>query len=100
MPDGGEAVSVRAHAQIAELPAAVWDACAASAGPFLSHAFLGALEDSGSATPKTGWQPQHLSVTDSSGAVLGGAPLYLKSHSHGEYVFDWGWAAAYESARG
>jgi predicted N-acyltransferase len=100
MPDGGESVTLRAHSEIADIPAAVWDACAGSGRPFLSHAFLSALEDSGSATPKTGWQPQHLSVTDGTGAVLGVAPLYLKSHSHGEYVFDWGWADAYERAGG
>jgi len=100
MPDGGDSVTLRAHAQIGDITSAAWDACAGTGDPFVSHAFLSALEDSGSATPESGWQPQHLSVTGADGGVLGVAPLYLKSHSYGEYVFDWGWAEAYERAGG
>ena len=68
--------------------------------PFISHAFLSALEASGSATARTGWQPQHLVAETQAGAVLGVVPAYLKSHSRGEYVFDAGWAEAYERAGG
>lgn len=79
-------------------------ATAAQAGvaynPFLSHGFLSALEDSGSATRKTGWAPQHLRLEAPDGTLLGAAPCYLKSHSQGEYVFDYGWADAYQRAGG
>jgi predicted N-acyltransferase len=99
MPDGTDAIAVRVVARIAELPAAEWDALA-GANPFVSHAFLSALEESGSATAETGWLPQHLAIAGRDGRLIGAAPLYLKSHSYGEYVFDWGWADAYERAGG
>ena len=67
--------------------------------PFISHAFLAALEASGSATAKTGWMPQHL-MAERAGDVTGVVPCYLKTHSRGEYVFDRGWAEAYERAGG
>jgi predicted N-acyltransferase len=85
---------------MADIPAAEWDACAGSDNPFVSHAFLAALEDSGSATADTGWLPRHLVVTGEDGKVQACAPLYLKSHSYGEYVFDWGWAEAWQRAGG
>lgn len=91
---------VRVVSRISEVPAAAWDACAGGDNPFVSHAFLDALEASGSATAETGWLPQHLLLEDGSGRLIGAAPLYLKSHSYGEYVFDWGWASAYERAGG
>jgi len=68
--------------------------------PFISHAFLHALEASSSATARTGWQPQHLVAEGADGSVVGVLPCYLKSHSRGEYVFDRGWAEAYEHAGG
>jgi predicted N-acyltransferase len=68
--------------------------------PFLSHAFLSALEDSGSASAKTGWMGHHLLLEDDTGKLLGAVPGYLKSHSQGEYVFDHGWADAFERAGG
>ncbi len=68
--------------------------------PFLSYAFLSAVEDSGCATANTGWQPQHLRLESEDGSLLGAAACYLKSHSQGEYVFDYGWANAYERAGG
>ncbi len=88
------------HPSIASIPADAWDACAGTANPFVSHGFLRALEDSGSAGPRTGWLPQHLSVSDEGGRVLAVAPCYAKSHSYGEYVFDHGWAEAFERAGG
>src|SRR4051795_9229457 len=99
---------IRVLPAIADVPAAAWDACANPTSksedhaynPFISHAFLHALEASGSATARAGWQPQHLVAETDDGAVLGAVPAYLKSHSRGEYVFDAGWAEAYERAGG
>src|SRR5690349_18197080 len=67
--------------------------------PFVSHAFLSALENSGSAIARTGWGPRHL-IARLDGRIAGIVPCYLKSHSQGEYVFDRGWADAYERAGG
>jgi predicted N-acyltransferase len=100
--------------------AAAWDACAnpsvsiaggaapaltesveeSSLNPFTSHAFLSALEDSKSVGGRTGWLPRHLLAETPDGALLAVAPCYVKSHSRGEYVFDRGWAEAYERAGG
>ncbi len=99
MPDGSEAIAVRVVSRIAELPATEWDLLA-GANPFVSHAFLSALEESGSATGETGWRPQHLVIAGRDKRLIGAVPLYLKSHSYGEYVFDWGWADAYQRAGG
>jgi predicted N-acyltransferase len=68
--------------------------------PFISHAFLAALEQSNSVGPRTGWQPQHVLARAADGTLLAAAPCYLKSHSRGEYVFDHGWAEAYARAGG
>lgn len=68
--------------------------------PFISHAFLDCLEASGSASARTGWQPQHLIAEGPDGSIVGAVPCYLKSHSRGEYVFDRGWAEAYERVGG
>jgi len=84
---------------IDELAPERWDACIGADQPFLSHAFLSALEASGSACQDTGWLPLH-AVVEQDGRLLGCAPMYMKSHSYGEYVFDWGWANAYERAGG
>jgi predicted N-acyltransferase len=95
-----DAFVLRIAGSIADVSQADWDACAHSSNPFISHAFLGALEESGSATAETGWLPQHLLLHDRAGALLGCMPCYLKSHSQGEYVFDHGWAEAYLRAGG
>lgn len=100
MPDTGPTLSLTLHRAIAEIPAADWDACAGAGNPFVSHAFLAALEDSGSATGRTGWLPQHAALRDDAGRLLACAPMYAKSHSQGEYVFDYGWANAFERAGG
>ncbi|MGB7671125.1 MAG: peptidogalycan biosysnthesis protein, partial [Pseudolabrys sp.] len=68
--------------------------------PFVSHEFLSSLEESASVGGRTGWQPRHLLAEDARGALLGAAPCYVKSHSRGEYVFDHGWAEAFERAGG
>ncbi|RYE86248.1 MAG: N-acetyltransferase, partial [Hyphomicrobiales bacterium] len=87
-----------------EIPAHVWNSLVPSTdgrpdNPFLDHAFFLALEESGSATRRTGWQPQHVLLKDGE-RPLGLMPLYLKSHSQGEYVFDYGWADAFARAGG
>jgi predicted N-acyltransferase len=84
---------------IAAIDADAWDRLAGG-DPFLSHAFLAALEDSGSVGPGTGWAPAPITIEDQAGALLAAAPAYLKSHSQGEYVFDHGWADAYQRAGG
>lgn len=92
---------------LSQIDAADWDACAcpeAAGGarpidPFTTHRFLKALEDSGSVGAGTGWQPQYLTARIS-GQIIGVAPLYVKSHSQGEYIFDHSWAHAYEQAGG
>ena len=68
--------------------------------PFLSHSFLSALEASKSVGPRTGWQVRHVLVMTADGSLVAAAPCYLKSHSRGEYVFDYGWAEAYANAGG
>jgi predicted N-acyltransferase len=88
------------HAAIGEIAAAEWDACAGTDNPFVSHAFLATLEDSGSANARTGWLPQHAALRDAAGRLVAAAPMYAKSHSYGEYVFDHGWAHAFEQAGG
>jgi predicted N-acyltransferase len=88
------------HRAIAEITPSEWNACAGDANPFVSHAFLAAVEDSGSAGARTGWLPQHAALRDASGQLVACAPMYAKSHSYGEYVFDHGWAQAFERAGG
>lgn len=92
-------LSLSAAASLSAVSAEDWDRCAGAANPFISHAFLSALEDSGAVCAATGWQPQHL-FGRSNGRISGVMPLYLKNHSYGEYVFDWNWAEAYEQAGG
>jgi predicted N-acyltransferase len=76
------------------VPAASWDALSPSGQPFVRHAFLAALEDSGSVGGRSGWQPAHRLWLDERGQPLAAMPAYLKQHSYGEYVFDHGWADA------
>jgi len=90
---------IRFHAAIAELPAAAWDALRTDANPFVSHAFLHALEQSGCIRPDWGWQAHHLGLYEDN-RLVAAAPLYLKGNSHGEFVFDWSWASAWERAGG
>jgi predicted N-acyltransferase len=121
-------ITLEAVSSISQIPAADWDACAnprpalgahngrdtlaspsiainscvdtmSGYNPFVSHAFFSALEASGSATARTGWGPRHL-LARLDGEIAGVVPCYLKSHSQGEYVFDRGWADAYERAGG
>src|SRR5690554_1252716 len=104
MPDDAPTVCLRVVESLSAVDPAQWDACAlapdAAGNPFLSHAFLKALEDSKSVGRRTGWQPQYLLAEAADGTLLGAAPLYVKGHSQGEYVFDHGWAQAFERAGG
>ena len=100
MPDDLEAITVRVVSSLADVDPSAWNACAGNDNPFVGYSFLSALEDSGSATGETGWACQHLIIEDGDDGYLGVAPVYVKSHSYGEYVFDWGWADAYERAGG
>jgi uncharacterized protein len=93
-------LTLRTLRSLKEIAATDWDAQTdVAANPFLKHGFLSALEESGSATAKTGWSPSHLVLEDRK-EVVGVAPCYVKNHSQGEYVFDHGWANAFQSAGG
>lgn len=96
--------AVRVHRRVAEIGREGWEACTSNAeyasNPFISYDFIDALELSGCAVAQTGWAPHHLAVEDEAGQVAAVMPLYLKSHSQGEYVFDHSWADAYQRAGG
>jgi uncharacterized protein len=106
-------ITLEAVSSVSQITAEDWNACAHSAlsaegstddckslyNPFISHAFFSALEISGSASARTGWAPCHL-LARRDDVIVGIVPCYLKSHSQGEYVFDRGWADAYERAGG
>ncbi len=124
-PDGA-AVAVRVVDSVSDVPAEDWDACATSpsvssqidsaasqnesessrsepeetCNPFVTHAFLHSLEASGAVGAEAGWLPQHLVIDRPGGGLRGAMPCYLKNNSFGEYVFDHGWADAYERAGG
>lgn len=100
MPDGTPTLSLSLHSSIHEVGQAEWDLCAGTGNPFTRHAFLACVEDSGSATARTGWLPRHAALRNEAGVLLAAAPMYAKSHSYGEYVFDHGWARAFEQAGG
>lgn len=97
------AITARIAGAIAEIDAIRWDTLAnpnlATLNPFMTHAFLKALEESGSVGEGTGWYPRHLMLEDEAG-IAGLMPMYLKTHSQGEYVFDQSWAEAYHRAGG
>lgn len=93
-------VSARIARGVADVSADAWDACAGHDNPFVSHAFLTALEESGSVGGRSGWQPVPVIIDGDDGAPIAVAPAYAKSHSQGEYVFDHAWADAWERAGG
>ena len=95
-----DAATVRLSDSVGALDKAQWDACAGAENPFICHDFLSILEESGSVGPGTGWSPAPITVSDEAGQLVAAAPAYLKSHSQGEYVFDHGWADAWERAGG
>lgn len=106
-PEGDIQINISVQASLEDIGQADWDACAcpeAAGGaraedPFTTYRFLKALEDSGSVGPGTGWQAQYLSA-ERDGQVIAVAPLFAKSHSQGEYIFDHNWGHAYERAGG
>ena len=100
MADTDPALSMRVAAGLSAVDAGHWDALAGPDDPFLSHAFLTILEESGSVGAGTGWTPAPLLAARADGSLLGAVPAYLKGHSQGEYVFDHNWAEAYEHAGG
>ncbi len=89
---------VKQHASITGIPRADWDALIGSEQPFLRHAYLAALEKSGSIGPETGWIPRILTISHDDGTLAGAVPLFEKHHSNGEFVFDWDWAEAYAAS--
>ena len=109
---GAGDLRVRVATSLKAVPAAAWDACAHPAppdglpsgldreNPFISYAFLRALEESGCVGGRSGWSPAYLLVEDGEDRLLAAAPSFLKSHSQGEYVFDHSWADAYQRAGG
>ena len=92
-PDPHAAIAVRENLVLDRVDAGRWNALARGQ-PLLSHAFLSALHETGCASRSTGWQPRYLGAWAGS-TLVGALPLYVKTHSYGEYVFDWGWADAY-----
>ncbi|WOE75220.1 GNAT family N-acetyltransferase [Alterisphingorhabdus coralli] len=100
--DDGPAIAARIEKGVSKIDAAEWDALNIASGdnPFTSHAFLSALEDSGSVGKGTGWQSAPITIRDDNDRLVGAMPAYLKGHSQGEYVFDHSWAHAYENAGG
>jgi predicted N-acyltransferase len=114
-------IRIRIESSLAKIPAANWDACAGARAvqvlredklspqlstrghtdnPFVSHDFLSSLEQAHCVGGRTGWQPRHLLAEGADGSLIGAAPCYVKTHSQGEYVFDHGWAEAFERAGG
>ncbi|MBM4218645.1 MAG: N-acetyltransferase [Gammaproteobacteria bacterium] len=91
-------MQARVARSLAEVEATEWNALPGAATPFLRHEFLHALESSGCATAGTGWDARHLLLRTDGGRLVGAMPLYLKSHSWGEFVFDFAWAEAYHRA--
>ncbi len=97
---GRSDLALSLHRSIHEIDCASWNGVAGTGNPFIDHRFLSALEDSGSVGGDSGWCPSHASLRDENGKLLGVAPLYIKTHSYGEYVFDSAWANALERAGG
>lgn len=100
--DDSPAIEARIAPGVAAIDAAEWDALNIASGrnPFTSHAFLSAMEESGSVGEGTGWKAAPIIIRDDAGELVGAMPSYLKGHSQGEYVFDHSWAHAYENAGG
>ena len=89
----GESIDIRVLSSLASVEAADWDNLTGDDDPFVEHAFLLLLEESGSVGRGSGWEPKHVTAWRGK-QLIGALPLYLKTHSYGEYIFDWGWADA------
>ncbi len=92
--DESAAAVVRLHGSLSEIPAGQWDALHDGTNPFIAHGFLAGLEDHGCLRPEWGWNPGHVGLWRD-GQLIAAAPGYLKTNSHGEFVFDHAWASAY-----
>lgn len=92
-------LTLRTHDALGDIDAVEWDALVCDDNPFVGHAFLSGLEQFGCLHESLGWRPRHLGLYRDD-ALVGALPLYLKGNSHGEYVFDWSWAHAWQSAGG
>ncbi len=90
-------MAVRIHNSLDDLPATAWDRLGGERDPFVSHAFLAALERHACLAP-FGWHPRHVTLHDADGSLRGAVPFYVKENSYGEFVFDWEWAEAYQRA--
>ena len=99
-PMDGSALNLHIGTEMAAIDAAEWDALAGTGNPFVSHGFLHALETGGAVGGDSGWDPMHLLLRSDDGQLLGAMPHYLKHHSYGEYIFDHGWASAFDRAGG
>lgn len=99
-PENDSRIIAQIAQRVGALPAGEWDRLAGDDNPFVSYAFLSAMEDSGSVGPGTGWQAMPVVLPGPDGRLLAAAPAYLKGHSQGEYVFDQQWAHAFERAGG
>ena len=95
-----QSLTAHVYSSVGEIGAAEWDALAGTDNPFVSHAFLTALENSGSVGPGTGWAPAPLVIESDHGGIAAALPAYAKGHSQGEYVFDHAWADAWHRAGG
>ncbi len=91
-------MQARTVASILEIPAADWNRLSGTASPFLRYEFLATLEQTACVGPDTGWTPSHLIIESDDDAVIGAMPLYQRTDSWGEFVFDWAWADAYSRA--
>ena len=96
----GDSFTLELAPSIADIPATEWDAIAGMSNPFVSHAFLRALEVGGATGGDSGWDPMHLVLRDAEGRLAAAMPHYLKHHSYGEYIFDHSWANAFMRAGG
>ena len=96
----GADLACQVEDSIAALPAAAWDSLLDHGNPFVSHAFLSAMEDSGSVGGRSGWSAAPILALDAAGGLIGALPAYVKGHSQGEYVFDQAWADAWHRAGG
>lgn len=99
MSDVSNNITARMVSDLAEVSPADWDALSGEDDPFVEHAFLSWLEGSGCVGGRTGWRPAHILIEDKTGTLVAAAPGYLKDNSHGEYIFDWGWADAARRAK-
>ena len=97
--DGSE-LNLHIGTKMAAIDSNEWDAIAGRQNPFISHAFLAALEAGGAVGGDSGWTPMHILLRNGDGILIGAMPHYLKHHSYGEYIFDHGWANAFERAGG